>query len=345
VIDNFGDIGVCWRLAADLAARGQQVRLWLDDPRALAWMAPRHPPGITVVPWGDAPPALAPADVVVEAFGCNPPEAFVARMATSPRPPVWINLEYLSAEAYVARSHRLSSPQWQGVAAGLMKWFFYPGFTTDTGGLLREPALIDTLAAPDPEVVFQSLGLQRRPHERCISVFSYDNPGLADLPVRCADQPTLLLATPGPASKVLLHAPLPAQVRVQAMPWLPQSGYDALLRACDLNFVRGEDSFLRAQWAAKPFVWQIYPQHDGVHAAKLEAFLALHLAGADPALAGAIHRWSLAWNGLPGNARPTLPPTLPDLAKWQGHTRRWCDQLLTQQDLSTQLLDFVAEKR
>ncbi|MEO7887531.1 MAG: elongation factor P maturation arginine rhamnosyltransferase EarP, partial [Polaromonas sp.] len=36
VIDNFGDIGVCWRLAADLASRGHKVRLWVDDASALA---------------------------------------------------------------------------------------------------------------------------------------------------------------------------------------------------------------------------------------------------------------------------------------------------------------------
>jgi uncharacterized repeat protein (TIGR03837 family) len=64
------------------------------------------------------------------------------------------------------------------------------------------------------------------------------------------------------------------------LPFLPQDRYDELLWACDLNFVRGEDSFVRAQWAAKPFVWQIYPQAEGAHLAKLEAFLAMHPAGA-----------------------------------------------------------------
>ncbi|WP_313335498.1 elongation factor P maturation arginine rhamnosyltransferase EarP, partial [Comamonas sp.] len=69
VIDNFGDIGVCWRLAADLARRGCQVRLWVDDGSALAWMAPQGAPGVTVHPWPGAVPASGIADVVVEAFG------------------------------------------------------------------------------------------------------------------------------------------------------------------------------------------------------------------------------------------------------------------------------------
>jgi len=133
VVDNHGDLGVCWRLAADLGARGEQVRLWVDDPRALAWMAPAGAPGVAVVPWQAPLPDVTPGDVVVEAFGCNPPDAFVKRMAQ--RRPVWINLEYLSAEPYVERSHGLPSPRPEG-----MKWFFYPGFTPATGGLLREPA-------------------------------------------------------------------------------------------------------------------------------------------------------------------------------------------------------------
>ena len=38
VVDNFGDIGVCWRLARRLSAGlGQQVRLWVDDLAADRW--------------------------------------------------------------------------------------------------------------------------------------------------------------------------------------------------------------------------------------------------------------------------------------------------------------------
>ncbi len=51
VIDNFGDIGVCWRLATQLAGQGQQVRLWVDDASALQWMAPEGCPGVEVRAW------------------------------------------------------------------------------------------------------------------------------------------------------------------------------------------------------------------------------------------------------------------------------------------------------
>ena len=37
VVDNYGDIGVCWRLARQLAAEhGFAVRLWVDDLASFA---------------------------------------------------------------------------------------------------------------------------------------------------------------------------------------------------------------------------------------------------------------------------------------------------------------------
>jgi len=135
VIDNHGDIGVCWRLAADLAARGEALRLWVDDASALPWMAPDGAANVEVIAWNAATAMREPGEVVIEAFGCDPPPAFVARMAARTPAPAWINLEYLSAEAYVERSHGLTSPQFSGPGAGLNKRFFYPGFSAATGGL------------------------------------------------------------------------------------------------------------------------------------------------------------------------------------------------------------------
>ena len=341
VIDNHGDLGVCWRLAAELAARGHLARLWLDDARALNWMAPVHPDRVEVQFWADPAPEREPGDVVIEAFGCNPPDGFLARMAAMPRPPVWINLEYLSAEDYVARSHRLASPQWSGPGKGLTKWFFYPGFTPDTGGLLREPPWLAQLQAQDDSAFLQTLGITRLAGERLVSLFCYANPAVAMLPLRLADAPTLILTTPGHATEQLKDMALPAGVRTLALPWLSQTGYDQLLHACDLNFVRGEDSFVRAQWAGRPFVWQIYPQHDGVHAIKLDAFLQRHLASATASVGPAIQAWMQAWNGL----APALPLALPALEPWQDLARNWRDGLTAQADLLSQLFDFVAEKR
>ena len=332
VIDNLGDVGVCWRLARGLAARGQKVSLVIDDASALTWMAPDGADGVQVLPWPADGTVPVCGDVVVEAFGCDPPPDFVAAMAASAPPPVWLNLEYLSAEGYVERSHGLPSPQ----ANGLTKWFFYPGFTARTGGLLREPDLLRKVAAFDGAAFLTDLGCASLPGERVVSLFCYDNPALPALLQSLADQPTLLLLTPGPAQRQVQTAP--PGVRLARLPWLSQNDYDRLLWACDLNFVRGEDSLVRALWAGKPCVWQIYPQHDGAHGAKLEAFLATQRA--PPAVA----RLWRAWNGIGSALWPGLPMQGPVDAQW----RRACEdarsRLAAQDSLVDQLLAFVTDK-
>ena len=335
VIDNFGDIGVSWRLARDLAGRGETVRLWVDDASSLAWMAPGGADGVELVPWTAQPPALPPGDVVVEAFGCDPPPAFVATMRQDP--PLWINLEYLSAEDYVERSHGLPSPQMSGVGTGLTKWFFYPGFTPRTGGLLREPGLMDEREAFDRARWLAERGFAPRAGERVVTLFCYEGAPVAELGRRLAATPTLLLVTPGAAQRAVQLAwpeVPPPGLRLHALPYLDQHDFDRLLWSADLNFVRGEDSFVRAQWAGQPFVWHIYPQHDDAHAAKLEAFLDRLSPSAT------VRQLWRAWNGL-----TEWPSRWPSAASWSEASRRWREHLLAQTDLTTQLIGFVNEKR
>ena len=365
VIDNFGDIGVCWRLAAELGRRGQRVRLWSDDSSALAWLAPGavqgRTPGVQVIDWTEPAADLSPGEVVVEAFGCAPPDGFVARMAVARPAPVWINLEYLSAEPYAERSHGLASPQFAGPGAGLKKWFFYPGFTAATGGLLQCPADQD---AVDPAAAERAASAQARawvadrgwaaaPGERAITVFCYDNPALpALLPALLQAMPsqaTLLRLPPGPAQiqlRALQQASaLPSRLRLIDLPYLPQTDFDRLLAAADLNLVRGEDSFVRAQCAASaPFVWQIYPQHDGAHGPKLEAFLDLYLAGQPPALAGAVRAVFRGFNGL--GRLPAVLPAWPDWCRLHAGWRcRLQSPARAPTDLCSQLMRFVALKQ
>jgi uncharacterized repeat protein (TIGR03837 family) len=305
VVDNHGDAGVCWRLAADLAARGQAVRLVIDDLAPLAWMAPAGAPGVTVQRWPGHGAALGePGDIVIEAFGCDPPPAFVQAMAARPRPPLWINLEYLSAEDWVERAHGLPSPQ----PNGLTKWFLFPGFTARTAGLLREPGLLERRAAFDGRAWLAAQGWAAAAHERVVLLFGYTNPMLPALCHALAAAPTLLLLPPGPAQAAVQALPVAPALRVQALPYVSQVDFDHLLWSADLNLVRGEDSLVRAVWAGAPFVWQAYPQHDGVHHDKVEALLA---RAALPAGLAALWR---AWNGCPGAAWPGLPP--PGDAAW-----------------------------
>jgi uncharacterized repeat protein (TIGR03837 family) len=336
VIDNHGDLGVCWRLAADLAGRGDAVRLWVDDGAALAWMAPQGHPGVQVRPWGDAAQATDPGDVVVEAFGCEPDEGFVQSMAAQARAgraPAWINLEYLSAEPWVERCHRLPSPVQAGAGRGLVKRFFYPGFTPATGGLLREPDLLERQAAFDPDRWLAAHGI-RVQGETLASLFCYEPPGLGAWleQLSQASRPTRLLVTAGRAQAAVREwlARHPAgALRIDWLPLLPQREFDHLLWSCDLNFVRGEDSLVRALWAGKPFVWNIYPQDDGAHLRKLDAFL--DWFGAPDSL----RRFHRAWNATAQD----LPAT--ELVAWGRAAQGARERLLGQQDLVSQLKSFA----
>lgn len=345
VIDNFGDAGVCWRLAAALGARGQAVRLWIDDAGALSWMAPQGAPGVTVQPWGrpsidPPPPDLSPGEVVVEAFGCEPPAAFITRMAASVPTPVWINLEYLSAEPYVERSHGLRSPQFAGPGAGLDKWFFYPGFTPATGGLLQDGAAVgDDPVAARAWVLSQDWAARAglRGCDRLVLLFGYASLPLDGLLQALAGPPTGLLVPPGPLRDRLQATALPPGLRWIPVPYLAQADFDRLLAATDLNLVRGEDSFVRAQLcSSQPFLWQIYPQQDGAHAPKLEAFLDRYLADSPVALAATLRQAFRAVNGL-----ATGPWALPECDAWRAMHRAWRARLRSQDDLCTQLLRFV----
>ncbi len=345
IVDNFGDIGVAWRLAADLAGRGESVRLAVDDASALAWMAPAGAPGVEVVPWDDGPSPQP--DVVVELFGAGRPPT--AAPAGAPAP-VFVNVEHLSAEPYVERSHGLASPSCRPGEPASTTWFFFPGFSEATGGLLREPGLLERrrlFGRGDDWLA--SIGVAARADERRVCLFGYRNDAVAALLDALASAPTLLLVPPGDVAEqvdAILGASLGrGLLRAVRLPLLAQGEFDRLLWSCQLNFVRGEDSFVRAFWAGAPFVWQPYVQDDGAHAAKLAAFLERFLAGAPSALAAALRSLFARWNGT-GDG--TLAPPLSDpalRAAWLAQCARWRESLASQEDLATRLLRFVEAKR
>lgn len=356
VVDNLGDIGVCWRLARQLAAEYPvRVRLWVDAPEVLAPLLPAFDPalerqeieGVRIARWQSPLVFEQVADVVIEAFACDPPAGYLAAMADRPRPPCWVNLEYLSAEPWVAGCHGLASPHRR---LPLVKFFCFPGLVPGTGGLLREQDLLTRrdafLAQEGPRRFLMELGLDRAPDTLQVSLFCYDTAPVADLLAAWREHPAplLCLVPPGKplaAVQKLLGGGGPWQVgpaRLVPIPFLPQSRFDELLWSCDLNFVRGEDSFVRALWAARPLVWNLYPQEEAAHGAKLEAFLDWYEA---PAPMAAFWR---AWNGLEGNLQATWPgfhaalPALQDKA---------CDRsarLGSENDLLTTLVKFCESR-
>ncbi|OZI63248.1 elongation factor P maturation arginine rhamnosyltransferase EarP [Bordetella genomosp. 11] len=367
-VDNYGDVGVCWRLARQLhRAAGWRVRLWIDDLAAFARMEPRcevgRPiqdiAGITVVAWSAQPPALPPGDVVIEAFACDPPEAF--RVAMRQRPPIWINLEYLSAEAWVESHHGLPSPQ----PDGLMKYFFFPGFTPATGGLLREPDLagrrdafqaspqaqrtfLRELGVPAPLVARWLAPTERHAGHRSLrlaSLFCYPDAPLEGLVegLRADPTPSVLLVPEGVAPRLETVAGRGTAPHIARIPFLPQDDYDRVLWCADLNFVRGEDSVVRAGWARRPLLWHIYPQADDVHLHKLDAWLDRYRP---PLPARTLFH---AWNT--GAAPAVLAQAWRDAmaepcwSAWGDTARTWDDTLSSLPDLATRLIRFCADLR
>ncbi|ANN78835.1 elongation factor P maturation arginine rhamnosyltransferase EarP [Bordetella flabilis] len=358
-VDNYGDIGVCWRLARRLRqAAAWQVRLWIDDLPAFRLLEPRCDAsapeqdidGVRIVWWSPTPPSVVPGDVVIEAFACDPPPAF--RLAMRERRPAWINLEYLSAEPWVESCHRLPSPQ----SDGLMKYFFFPGFTPATGGLLREPdlplardrfqcseeaqhALLGALGVPAQVVA-------ARAAVRLVTLFCYPDAPLASLAaaLRRDRKPTVVLVPEGVAPGLEAQAAAAGTaLRIVRIPFLPQDDYDRLLWCADLNFVRGEDSLVRGSWAARPLVWQIYPQADGVHLDKLDAWLRCY--GAPPPAQALIRAWntgaateelSAAWDAA------TAPAAWQ---AWREGARAWEAEYRGRPDLASNLVSFCAELR
>lgn len=361
VVDNYGDVGVCWRLARQLVAeRGVAVRLWVDDLAAFARLCPeadaardaQRCAGVDVRRWRRPFPDVAdPADVVVEAFACELPENYVAAMARQRPPPRWINLEYLSAEAWVADCHGLPSPH---PRLPLVKHFFIPGFDARSAGLLRERDLLARHAAFDAAGWWTAHGGAPAAGSLSVSLFAYENAAVTALlgawragerPVRCLLTDSRVLASVAAAVGAALapgNARRDGALELRVLPFLRQEAYDDLLAACDLNFVRGEDSLVRAIWAGKPFVWHIYPQDDDAHRVKLDAFLDRYCAGlpapADDALRAFWHAWNAEsatadqWQAFAGH--------LPEIA---AHTLIFRDRLAQLPDLTKTLADFCRD--
>lgn len=370
VVDNFGDIGICWRLARQLQQEhGIHVSLWVDDLNSFQKICPevllhadiQQIGDVTVHHWRTQDGQFSPAeidDIVIEFFGCDIPPGYIAAMAERTPQPVWINLEGLTAEQWVEGCHTLPSSH---PRLPLTKYFFFPGFTDKTGGLLHESSLEEQRRQfqADPATMANFLGRFGMPADEMtalkVSLFCYPHAPVSALfdAWKNNDQPVVCLVPEGVATEVV-RAFLGAEPRagaagtngaltVNVIPFVPQPDYDKLLWACDLNFVRGEDSFVRAQWSGKPFIWHIYPQDENLHHKKLRAFLERYSAGID-----SLSDLSLAWN----KAQPVGAQEKTDWrALWQAfdadmpeivlHCEQWERQMLANGDLTFNLLKFV----
>ena len=362
VVDNYGDIGVTWRLARQLVAEHAcDVRLWVDDLRAFERMCPdidveqdlQWQEGVEVRHWPAEWVSVPAADVVIAAFACQLPPDYMEAMAERERTPLWMNLDYLSAEEWVVGCHRLPSVKFKGV----QKYFFFPGFRPGTGGLLREARLLEQRKAFQQDAgaqrdFLQALGIVPAVDARLISLFAYENAGLASwLDVLSTDGRATHLLVPegrilGDVQRWLDVERLAAgdiqqrgSLTVQVIAFVRQEQYDRLLWCCDFNAVRGEDSFVRAQWAGRPLLWHIYRQDEDIHLDKLDAFLELYTADLSAAASAALIGLWQAWNTEADMAQPwkMLLEHWPEVSQ---RAETWCLEQGLQADLATALVKF-----
>ncbi len=342
VVDNFGDIGVAWRLARQLACEhGLTVRLFVDDLNSFNRIEPsintlrprQSVQNVTVMYWDQAL-AAAPADLVIESFAVNLPTAYIAAMGVRALPPVWVNLEYLSAESWVATHHLLPSPH---PGLPLIKYFFFPGFARDTGGVIRERNLMKTRDAASSTAQAGKLR---------VFIFAYRNAAAANLLKAMSEStaPQLRCTLTEGAEATNLKLRDLSQIydmKIDIIPFTAQTDFDRLLWQHEVLFVRGEDSFVRAQWAGKPFVWHIYPQDENAHWLKLEAFLGLYCNGLQSDAAEALCDLMRVWNAEDevniGSAWRRFVVQLPAI---QIHAKAWSQKLAQMPDLAANLLSF-----
>jgi len=371
VVDNYGDAGIAWRLARMLAGEhGVRVRLYIDVLATLARLAPAIDParavqdidGIELRAWrGPQAPfsGAEPGEVVIEAFGCGLPELYLDAMAARASPPVWINLEYLSAEKWIEDCHGLAS---RHPTRPLTRYFFFPGFSPASGGLLRERDLLtrrDRFLADDAAraALWRKFGVSPSAPSFVVSLFCYGDAPVAPLFEAWADgeAPILCLVPEGVAAATIERCWTEAKkmgphellmrgrLALARIPFVSQDDYDRLLWACDVNFVRGEDSFVRAQWAARPLIWNVYPQAEAAHRLKLEAFLQRYTATLPPDAASAFAWAERAWNGH-GDIGPAWKAMFDARAVLAGHAGGWAARLAGQSDLVTALVKFCRDR-
>ncbi len=346
-MDNYGDAGVCWRLARSLSKRDDiRIRLFCDDLKVLDKIAHGDAVktgatmGIEVLPWSSMDDVGDVGDVVIEAFACKIPETYIDAMRqvadTGSAKPLWINLEYLTAEPWADEMHLMPSPQ----NNHLNKYFYFPGFTEKTGGLtLGDWDEVTAQAAPASLAPFWDEGLDGRSGMRRISIFNYSHAplekwlrSLASTAKSNGELIDIYVCANQSISNELIESLEDSPLRFIQLPFIPQEDYDWLLSRCDLNLVRGEDSFVRAQWAGKPFIWDIYPQSDRAHEIKLDAFLDLYFEGAPSSLikqGKSAMKWAEPheWWGL--------------MEEWTAHSEKWSDKLRALGQLEVKILDFV----
>lgn len=297
IIDNYGDIGVVYRTAKELQKifPKSKIRAFLnrlDEFKKINSQVLDLPSqnidGIEYITFDylrDNANELLTAQVIIEAFGCQIPEEYMEIAYDNSE--LLINLEYLSAEDWIEDFHLQSSPLGRGK---LKKVFFMPGFTEKSGGVIADSNYLERIQRILENKEFYEKkylsDIEDRENKIVGTLFSYEKnftPLLEDL--KKLDKDVVILAmgekTQDSLRKILKNFSIEdfrnslkyGKIEIRFLNFLNQEEYEELINIVDFNFVRGEDSFIRAVLTGKPYMWHIYCQEEYAHMDKIEGFL------------------------------------------------------------------------
>ena len=273
VIDNYGDVGVAYRLARELKRiyPNKELRFIINQTEELNLIKKND--DIIVIDYKDVDKIEQPADLVIETFACNIPEIYMDKALKSSK--LMINLEYFSSEDWVDDFHLQES----FLGGNLKKYFFIPGLSEKSGGIILDKEFLDrkNKVQENREYYLKQFNIDEK-YDLIISVFSYEKNFDNFLKtLQKLDKKVLLLLLSEKTQKNFIkyfdNNDYYDKIKAVKLPFFTYDKYEKLLALCDINLVRGEDSFVRALLLAKPFLWHIYPQDENAHIIKLESFL------------------------------------------------------------------------
>ena len=334
VIDNFGDAGFSLRLAKALAERGHSVDLFHDDSATFRALYPTPDNGnlklIDAIKTNIETEGLQKPDLILEPFGTSSEQTAyrfdLVLKRQFPKTP-WLLIDYLSSEKWIESFHLSNSID---PNTGHVTTFFYPGFTEQTGGLIH------------CDYPRHLAGKPLLTNKTCLRVFVFAYP---NAPIRGLINTCNSLNSQGNEISIGLAGnslTLEPDDCASAIPFVAQSEFDKLLAQYDMLFVRGEDSFVRAQLAGKPFIWQIYPTEDNAHFEKLACFFDLYANGLGADCKLALWNSWLAWNGVNthGDFEMIWMALLPHLPELDVHAMKWQSRILNGKELVKEVLTW-----
>ena len=273
VIDNYGDVGVAYRLAREFKRiyPNKQLRFIISKTEELDLI--KKAEDITIIAYKNIDKIETPADLVIETFACNIPETYMNKALKTSK--LIINLEYFSSENWVDDFHLQES----FLGGNLKKYFFIPGLSEKSGGIILDKEFLDrkNKVQENKEYYLKQFNINEN-YDLIISVFSYEKNFDNFLEtLQKLDKKVLLLLLSEKTQKNFIkyfdNNNYYDKIKAVKLPFFTYDKYEKLLALCDINLVRGEDSFVRALLLAKPFLWHIYPQDENAHIIKLESFL------------------------------------------------------------------------